>query len=149
MHSFTRRNFLGGVVSTGLPSMVPSLRLAQPTSNARDTTFLEIIRQPDSTTVFQGLDTPQSASRVGTLWRSREVLLRIEPEQNGLPIHISAPGTRLTHVHLRWNIDVPSSILVMGDAWERSYGDLRWSYMIPERVMPWYFLTHGQEILHG
>lgn len=149
MHFSTRRNFLSAVAGTGLSSMVPSLRLSPPTSHPRDKTFLEIIRQPDSATVFQDLDTPQSASRAAALWRSGEVLLRIEPERNGLPIYISAPRTRLTHVHLRWETDVPSSILVMGDAWERSYGDLRWSYVIPERVMPWYFLTYGQEMLHG
>jgi alpha-galactosidase len=149
MHSSTRRNFLGAVVSTGLASMVPSRRLSPPASNPRDKTFLEVIRQPDSATVFQDLDRPRSASRAAALWRSGEVLLRIEPEQNDLPIYISAPGTRLTHVHLRWNTDVPSSILVMGDAWERSYGDLRWSYVIPERVMPWYFLTYGEKVPHG
>jgi alpha-galactosidase len=29
----------------------------------------------------------------------------------------------------------------MGDAWERSYGDLAWRNIEPERILPWYFLA--------
>ena len=30
---------------------------------------------------------------------------------------------------------------VLGDAWERSYGDLAWTHTIPDRVLPWYLPT--------
>lgn len=31
------------------------------------------------------------------------------------------------------------AVRVLGDAWERSYGELAWEGIEPERVMPWYF----------
>lgn len=37
----------------------------------------------------------------------------------------------------------------MGDAWERSYGDLAWRSFVPERVMPWYFATYDGSSTHG
>jgi alpha-galactosidase len=40
-------------------------------------------------------------------------------------------------------------LMVLGDAWERSYGDLGWLNLIPERVMPWYFATHDHSVCHG
>jgi alpha-galactosidase len=46
-------------------------------------------------------------------------------------------------------MNVPSDLLVLSDAWERSYGELGWRNVIPERVMPWYFATHDGTACHG
>ncbi len=75
--------------------------------------------------------------------------VRIEAGRQDLPIYVSAPEKRPTHIHLRWNTAVAANLLVLGDQWERSYGDLHWSSLVPERVMPWYFLTRDGEALHG
>ena len=45
----------------------------------------------------------------------------------------------------KWRPDLRA----LGDAWERSYGDLGWRNLIPERVMPWYFATHDGVTCHG
>lgn len=37
---------------------------------------------------------------------------------------------------------LPESALVLGDAWERSYGDLEWRAPRPERPLPWMALVH-------
>src|SRR2546428_10068521 len=42
-----------------------------------------------------------------------------------------------------------SSRLILGDAWERGYGDLEWRGWIPDRVMPWYFATHNGSLTHS
>ena len=62
---------------------------------------------------------------------------------------VSSPGHELTHVHLRWNVDVAPGIRCLGDHWERSYGDLAWQGIVPDRVMPWYFLTWDGSACHG
>ena len=34
----------------------------------------------------------------------------------------------------------------MGDAWERSYGELEWRGIVPHRFMPWYMIeSDGSE----
>ncbi|MGI4755393.1 MAG: hypothetical protein ACRYGF_00920 [Janthinobacterium lividum] len=38
---------------------------------------------------------------------------------------------------------------VVGDAWERSYGDLAWLPMQAERVLPWYFLCSSGRSVQG
>ena len=30
---------------------------------------------------------------------------------------------------------------ILGDHWERGYGDLAWRGIEPERIMPWYMLV--------
>jgi len=47
-------------------------------------------------------------------------------------------------VVLRWDESAPVAARFLGDHWERSYGDLEWRGLVPERVMPWYFLQHAQ-----
>ncbi|MFC8596795.1 hypothetical protein [Isoptericola sp. NPDC057191] len=47
----------------------------------------------------------------------------------------------LSRVALRWDRPLPEGSLVLGDAWERAYGDLRWEPPRPERVLPWYWLA--------
>ncbi|HEY3560794.1 MAG TPA: glycoside hydrolase family 36 protein [Kribbella sp.] len=55
---------------------------------------------------------------------------------------IEVTATRISRVALRWQEKLPSDALILGDAWERSYGDLQWRHQQPERFLPWYFLVH-------
>ena len=54
---------------------------------------------------------------------------------------ISSPEP-LCWVLLRWNSPIASGVQVLGDAWERGYGDLEWHGVSAERVLPWYALVH-------
>jgi alpha-galactosidase len=61
-------------------------------------------------------------------------------ESGGLAIQIQAPGAALTRVALRWDRAIASGVKVLGDAWERGYGDLEWRGIVAERPLPWYGL---------
>lgn len=52
---------------------------------------------------------------------------------------------RVSAVMLRWRRSIPGGIVVLGDAWERSYGDLQWRGMQPERTLPWVALWYHAE----
>jgi alpha-galactosidase len=54
----------------------------------------------------------------------------------------AAPAVALTSVALRWDGPLPEGAQILGDHWERGYGDLEWRGVVPERVLPWYALTH-------
>ncbi|TCC08148.1 hypothetical protein [Kribbella soli] len=56
---------------------------------------------------------------------------------------VEVTATRISRVALRWSEKLPSDALILGDAWERSYGDLQWRHQQPERLLPWYFLAHS------
>ncbi|MWV48647.1 hypothetical protein GRS96_05055 [Rathayibacter sp. VKM Ac-2803] len=55
---------------------------------------------------------------------------------HGLRIDVAALAG-VARVALRWHEATPSSARVLGDAWERSYGELEWCAVRPERVLPW------------
>jgi predicted DNA-binding transcriptional regulator AlpA len=48
----------------------------------------------------------------------------------------------ISRVALRWDEPVAPDALVVGDAWERSYGDLQWRHLQPERLLSRYWLAH-------
>ena len=63
-------------------------------------------------------------------------------QNNRLRVMVSAPhGTSVTHLVLHWTADVPAHARILGDHFERGYGDLEWRGFVPERVLPWYALV--------
>ncbi len=62
-------------------------------------------------------------------------------ENGTLAVTLTAEESRVCFLRLRWNFtdaeQIRENVKVLGDAWERSYGDLAWLPMDAERCMPW------------
>ncbi len=52
-----------------------------------------------------------------------------------------AASVGVSRIYCRWNGDLSSTEFILGDAWERGYGDLEWRGFAPDRVMPWYVMA--------
>lgn len=64
-----------------------------------------------------------------------------------LKVNLNCNGEGVRLIRLRWNEEMRSDIKILGDAWERGYGDLEWRGIVPERVMPWYCLaSNGSDL---
>jgi alpha-galactosidase len=78
------------------------------------------------------------------VWRDPKLAgVDVVTPEIGDDLHVevsSSVGVR--RIALRWNTSIAAGSLVLGDAWERSYGDLGWRGLKPERPLPWTFLTH-------
>ena len=155
MKQVSRRTFFGSAAAAALASTsTPYITAAEAESHqARHTTFLDLQRLPDRVTYYsvRENDQPVVLRRDGSQWSASGVEVRTEVPGNGVDVFINAPATELTRIHLRWTTEVAPALLFMGDAWERSYGDLAWRTMVPERVMPWYFAAHdpASKVTHG
>lgn len=82
-------------------------------------------------------------------WRHNDVSVSLNPQKNGINIKITAGATKVKRVVFRWAQDIDSTVKIMGSAWERSYGDLEWKGIVPERIMPWYFLIYDGDLTRG
>jgi len=150
--SVTRRSFLcsGAAVLGGTTLTRDSIGPQAP----RPSSFIEIVRVPDQVTVYERFAKTLPAGEIvlkatGELWRGREVEVASTVQQEALVLMLAAPSTPIAAVHIRWQAPVQPPLRALGDAWERSYGDLGWRDLIPERVMPWYFATHDGAVCHG
>ncbi len=64
-------------------------------------------------------------------------------------ITLQATHTPVCTLRLRWKFPMPKNARMMGDAWERAYGDLEWRGFVPERIMPWYFMAETPQAVAG
>ena len=76
-------------------------------------------------------------------WQGKDCHVWLTAGDNPMEMKVSvtAEQSELMRVFVAWDMDVPASIRIMGDHWERGYGDLEFRGIVPERVLPWYFVA--------
>ena len=77
-----------------------------------------------------------------------DVLITLREENEALHVDLTAAQTPVRGLRLVWQIEeeeqrVGEPLRVLGDAWERGYGDLSWQSVNFEHCMPWYFAVSG------
>jgi alpha-galactosidase len=147
----TRRSFLcQGAAAAGGLTVVTEKSLSQ----TRVSSFVDLLRVPDEVTTYASFVGTLPAERsplkaTGAQWHGGQVVVESTVQQDALVLTLAAPSTKIAAVHVRWQAQVTPGLRALGDAWERSYGELGWRNLIPERVMPWYFATHDGVVCHG
>jgi len=132
------------LAATGLSVPVPMAAHA----DAAAAPPVDVRRVPDAVTV-QTATGLQRLERAGDAWRGGRIEVTTTATSDGVRVRLSAPSDAVLRVHLRWRGTMAATRLVLGDAWERSYGDLEWRGLVPDRAMPWYFATWDGERTHG
>ncbi len=65
-----------------------------------------------------------------------------EIREKEIDLYLTAKEDKPEFIELHWNAPTDGDIWVLGDAWERSYGDLEFKLLSEnDRYMPWYFIT--------
>lgn len=107
--------------------------------------FENIQRVPDIVMVES-----QPAVRTGEdLFTLGGVSVRTLLQGDSLSVRITAPETPVRKIRLRWYFANRLKAQVLGDAWERSYGDLGWQNIMPWQSLPWYVLIHANSCTAG
>lgn len=137
----------GGVGRAAVQSQGRSLK-------SKRFSFVEILRVPDSVTLYGAVVKTLSVNpirlvRDGEQWTGKGCVVESKVGKDSLVLTLTAGTMPMSLVHIRWTADVIPNLIVLGDAWERSYGELGWRGIEPERVMPWYFATHDGTNCHG
>jgi alpha-galactosidase len=136
--AFVNRTALG---LAGLSLPAPLLAALRHTPRVAQTTsagFLDLRRQPDEVVVQAASADLRLAVAPGGRWEGPGVSLRAIERPDALSLELTAPTLGIKRVGLRWAGRLDDTRLLLGDAWERGYGDLEWRGFVPDRVMPWY-----------
>lgn len=110
--------------------------------------YFDILRKPDRVLV-QAPDGYLPAESHDDTWQAEDMAVSISREGKILAVRVVAEKTPVLRVVLRWRGEVPAGLRFLGDHWERGYGDLEWRGLVPERIMPWYFLAFDGQVTHG
>ena len=96
----------------------------------------DILRTPDDIRVFCENESADAAVEAAV-------------KGDGLEIYLTATEARVKRILLRWNFATRTPVKVMGDKWERAYGDMCWHSLSGEIFMPWYFLASDGQAVTG
>jgi len=102
--------------------------------------FADIVRPPDSVIAQAqpaGPDRILRSTRAGR-FEDAGIMVTTSVVTGALRVELASPATAIRRLRLRWNVKLDDVRQILGDAWERGYGDLEWRGFVPDRVMPWY-----------
>ena len=111
--------------------------------------LLEVLRVPNAITVFCENGAYEMRRSEDETWSAEDVEVKTRPDAGTLTISLSAPQSAVKRLRLRWNLPGHGAKRILGDAWERGYGDLEWRSVVPERPLPWCFLAFDGTRTHG
>src|SRR5581483_4717109 len=118
-------------------------------SGAPRASFIDLSRPPDLVVVQSDAGTFRLRSSTDGRWANGDVAVTTVLDGDALSVRLSAPATAVRRLHLRWRGPLAAVRLILGDAWERGYGDLEWRGWAPDRVMPWYAATSDGSLTHA
>ena len=96
----------------------------------------DILRKPDKSEIIYETE-------------HRDAELDFIEKDNRLDVYITAEKSLPKFLVLRWNGSTDSRVSVLGDDWERSYGNLAWRGIEENRFMPWYFMISDGKMHTG
>ncbi|MEP7001559.1 MAG: glycoside hydrolase family 36 protein [bacterium] len=152
----SRRQFLQQSAASAVGIALPTIALADshPASATRNhappRSFLDLQRAPDSVTVESASGSQRLVAAPGGRWSGAGGLTVATLETpNALRVDLSSPTVAVKRLHLRWRGKLDAIRLILGDAWERGYGDLEWRGFAPDRAMPWYVAAWDGALTHA
>ena len=103
--------------------------------------FIDIRRPPDLVNVQTDTDEIRLRRLSDGRWTNDDIVVTTIEHDDALNVSLSAAQSAVRRLQLRWRGDLSTIRQILGDAWERGYGDLEWRGWVPDRVMPWYAMT--------
>lgn len=85
----------------------------------------------------------------GGAWARGDAEINLETQPGAMGIGLRAGRAAIHRIAFKWLVKTDPGTRILGDCWERGYGDLEWRGIVPDRVMPWYFLLFDGQRTHG
>jgi hypothetical protein len=123
----SRRDFIENALSaaTGM-SLIRRRATFRSADSAPHRGFLDLLRPPNLVAVQSETGELRLDSSSDGHWANGDVVVTTLPEAGALRVLLSAPTTAIKRLHLRWHGRLADVRFMLGDAWERGYGDLEW-----------------------
>ncbi|MBB3125373.1 alpha-galactosidase [Paenibacillus rhizosphaerae] len=86
-----------------------------------------------------------------SVWSSNhvEVTMNLQEPATSRGLYLESKELSVHKIRIRWKHRFTQPVALLGDHWERGYGDMGWYGLQPERVMPWYFMIHDGSLTAG
>lgn len=78
-------------------------------------------------------------------WKYKDVIVELKNINDSVAVSIQSPSITVKEIKLSWKIAAKKSINVLGDHWERTYGDVSWQPVNASKKLPWYCIEHNDD----
>ncbi len=106
----------------------------------------DIGRMPDSICVITQTD---KGTQKGAFYQAEDIVAEAVQKDTVTEVFLTADHSAVREVILLFKGLGENAGLVLGDHWERGYGDLEWKSASLAGAMPWYFLTDNGKSVCG
>jgi alpha-galactosidase len=104
-----------------------------------------LINNPDEVWVQSGAEWLKLKSSGNNLFVFKDIEVRLKTSSNSTGVYIQSPSVALTAVRLKWHHKVTQMTKVLGDHWERTYGNAGWKTASAAVKDPWYILLYDDK----
>ncbi|MFD0794133.1 hypothetical protein ACFQZX_10930 [Mucilaginibacter litoreus] len=102
----------------------------------------QLINNPDEAWALTGGDWVRLTAANGSAFSGNGINVSLKNSKNGQAILVQAPSTELRGIRLVWKYQNQKYSKMLGDHWERSYGDLAWKTPESNVKNPWYVMLY-------
>lgn len=99
-----------------------------------------LLRFPDQVSVKTDSNWKSLNSKDQQKWNFRDVELNLHSERDFLSVKVQSPSLAIDCFKISWEYSLSPDSRILGDHWERTYGDLEFKPMGSTGKMPWYFI---------
>ncbi len=78
-------------------------------------------------------------------WKYKDIIVELKESAESLNVLVQSPSLALKEVKLSWKIAAQKNAVVVGDHWERTYGDISWLPVNASKKLPWYCVEHNDD----
>jgi alpha-galactosidase len=106
------------------------------------TNNVNYINHPDEVWVLTADNWIKLAPHMGSTYSYKDIEISLKETENSRAVYASATHSPLSAIRLVWKHSTAADTKVLGDHWERSYGDLAWKTPDGKAKYPWYMLLY-------
>jgi alpha-galactosidase len=134
-----RRNFIKLSATGFVAVMYSRLTYAADYSTA-------LINMPDEVWAQLNDNWVKLSSTSGSVFTYQDVRVEVKVSGgNAQAVYVQSPTADLQGVKFHWKYNTSGYSKVLGDHWERTYGDLAWKAPQESAKNPWYILLHDEK----
>ncbi len=104
-----------------------------------------ILQMPDEITILSENNSYKLTSSDQQLWKYKDVEVMLKKMDDKIEAYIQAAITPVQDIILSWKYASPANTSILGDAWERTYGDIQWQKINETKKLPWYCIVTDNE----
>lgn len=104
-----------------------------------------VLQLPDTIEILAGdAYFPLLSSDLST-WKYKDVIVECKTVNGSIRVYVQSPTFSLQEIKISWKYATTNSSIILGDAWERTYGNISWQKISDTKNLPWYCIAHDDK----